>query len=236
MDGKSWRIEQSVATLVDPAWGGGAATIDLANPSRGLVGVPGVSGAVLGIQAASASATELRLADAYVRGADLVARFTPSTNFPFGTEVYWRVGRRPEPPTIELIASVQTDLLDTHPKLMTRSVVGSSSVSPIVEQDGVIDAASELDQDMPKAVGCLAGAGPVWVEFAHPSDRREALLEAARHPGDTVSIGWRLFSAFLEKGVIRRARITAALLSSADPTTVGALYRRFATQAPPLTA
>ncbi len=62
--------------------------------------------------------------DVHVRSADLVASYAPSRGWPYGAQIYWRVWI-PEQAAVlaavELIVSVQTNLLDSHPRLMARS-------------------------------------------------------------------------------------------------------------------
>lgn len=98
---------------------------------------------------------------------------------------------------IETCVSVQTDLLDSHPKLD-------------IETD-CLDIDSIVPAD-PYGKDTVAGAGSAPISVAKASDcQTSVLLSQQDHPFTTnhstdMQLRLRLFGDFLEKGVIRRAR------------------------------
>ena len=254
MNTTAWRLDGHLATLA--SHGG---SINLARPEQGLTGLAAIDGKLLGIRPAIDGADTLQLEDAYARGNDLVAHFKPTDSFPFRTEVYWRVEPTDSSASelrLSLIVSVQTDLLDTQPLLDIVSTLNVSTInstqttllSPFADGAGSADGTGDWQvvpdsQPNTQAQALLvelpqqAGA---WFEAIHPSDRSEALLacQTTELPtgGPATQVQWRLFSHFLEKGVIRRARVTAALLAAKSAREQAATYyQAFAQQAPPLT-
>lgn len=235
-----WQLEDSVASLAGTDW-----TVDVARPGNGLRGesLGGASAAVLAVGPSRPQAEPLELAEVYTRGSDLVASYAPTKNFPFRTELYWRA-EQIQPASdgsndgnaarLTLIASVETDLLDTWPLLSVCSRLEAAAQPLAASETGTLAPAEESNASSV----LIAGDGVAWFEAVHPSDRSEAMLDCEPDAGGSTS-HWRLFSQFLEKGVIRRARVAAALLPSgemADSIEKAAdCYRAFAVAEPPLT-
>lgn len=228
-----WQLEGSTATLGGTDW-----SVDTARPGNGLRGrsLGGESAAVLAIGPSRPEAEPLQLAEVYTRGVDLIADYAPTENFPFHTELYWRAERTATNAAtrLTLIVSVRTDLLDTWPLLSVCSRLEGSAHPLSADDSGVM---SSVDETRATAV-LVTGNNLSWFEAVHPSDRTEALLDCEPDGGGSTS-HWRLFSQFLEKGVIRRARVTAALLSAAEAegslAQAAELHRLFAEAEPPLT-
>lgn len=123
-------------------------------------------------------------------------------------------------------------------------VVGG--LQPRVSPDG-----GSILTPLPAAGGDSVGDTPrAWLEAVHPSDQAEAQLEtlplagaadtqagaAADTNASTAGHRWRLFERFLEKGVIRRARLSAALVAGDQIAEQAAQLREeFGRQEPPLT-
>jgi hypothetical protein len=169
----------------------------------------------------TAAAWPLRTAEFYVRGDDLVASYEPATDWPFSPQLYWQAGPLRQlvgvRASLSLLVSVQTQLLDTCPRIGVASQLPPGEVLLISssETDGnrseVIT--DRRDVQEPVEVSCvvvrLRECQITYVEIAAPSDFHELHVRAE---DSGASIEWRLFSEFLEKGVIRRARVHAALL------------------------
>jgi hypothetical protein len=153
------------------------------------------------------------LVEQYARGNDLVASYAASDTYPFGCQVYWSVGSCGEGLSLELLVSVQTDLLDTHP------VVHVAGPQPLGSSDTLVVDGDEL---------LAATTGDAMLVLGvHPSDGGECDRAAENR--------WQLFAHFLEKGVIRRARLFAALVPAHDPSLAREAYRQFLRKPLPLT-
>lgn len=163
------------------------------------------------------------LADAYVRGRDLVARYEPLPSWPIGLELYWRVVESTESRfTLDLQISVNTGLLDGDPQLATRT-----------ELRAVVPRHETADNPLPSGMAvCKTSDDGLYAEMIHPTDFCGQRIE--RSGGDTI-IEHSVFRERLEKGVIRRARLRAALLSApASQQEALALYEQFAAEDPDL--
>jgi len=142
----------------------------------------------------------LPLVEAYVRGDDLVATFGPSDSFPFTTELYWTARTLESQPTpvvaLSLLVSVRTDLLDTHPELNVVTSAPRKAMRTLPTGDG------------PLFVSPLREAVTL-VDFAPEEDCTKQAEQESK--SGATDIERTLFSHFLEKGVIRRARLLAVL-------------------------
>ncbi len=163
----------------------------------------------------------LPLTDVYTRGPDLVASYGPTDDWPYAPIIYWQAN----PLTVidgvcaslSFLISVQTHLLDTHPRICVGTEVdcqeqlrffwadGERSEVVPFEPNGTID---------PRGTMCgvlrRLNNGLSYLEIVPTTDFRKAQL-ATKSPGHSQLV-WQLFAEFLEKGVIRRARIHAAIL------------------------
>lgn len=205
-----WRLDGAAADFL-PLDG----KLTLEQPAEGVALARG--GSVLGVCPAVDGAA-FPLLDAYVRGIDLVARYGPCEAFPFRTEVYWRAAEA----GLQLIVSVETDLLDTHPVIGVRSVMPADRAGSSAPTDGLLV--------------CPLESGRAWCEAVHPSDRQEADLVIHAAEEGAVAWEWTLFARFLEKGVIRRARLAGATLPDGRRETASRWLDDLATQPIPLTA
>jgi len=229
-----WRLEGTVATL-----SAAGLSIAIDRPAEGVRGVPGACGTVLGIEPVVEGSTALLLdqsTTAYVRGDDLVAQYKPTRDFPFRSEIYWRWRTSPVP-GLQLIVSVETDLLDTQPELRITTQTGAATCQALAAEGDRLAANDSPETETIDAALLQLPTGERWLEMVHPSDRSEAGFSRMAEPAGDEAICWNLFAQFLEKGVIRRARLAASLLSPSDNiATASASYANFASQPPPLTA
>jgi hypothetical protein len=204
------------------------ASIDFTNPEHSLKSWP------------------LAIADAYVRGNDLVTSYRPCDEWPYAPQLYWQAGAldlvEGTLASLSQLVSVQTHLLNTHPKIQVASQVLSSEAFFItVREDGAanIDPVKQKASIMPSGTTCcvlwrLPAAAETYVEVVSGNDVQA--IEIAANPQSGWSVRWHLFAEFLEKGVIRRARVHGTLLPRANDTEIALECCRAAEQCPlPLT-
>ncbi|HEY2827022.1 MAG TPA: hypothetical protein VGJ04_05420 [Pirellulales bacterium] len=158
----------------------------------------------------------------------------------------------------DLILSSNTSLLDSDPQSNIRSlipnisdvlqVVRADTTQLLAEQIAMVPKPSDSLQTITatpedRAAGCfitrLDGVPYSYVEMVHPADfhRSTLTLTKSRQTDETSSlIKHQLFHERLEKGVILRARLRAALVDSQqDEAAALAAYNHFAAAEPPLT-
>jgi hypothetical protein len=174
------------------------------------------------LERSDASGWPLAVADFYVRGQDLVATYQPTNAWPYAPQIYWQANPLPAATgtlaSMSLLVSVQTQLLDTHPKIMVASRVPSSELYHVSIGDDRRPKTELVEGDRtfaPGGASCcilrrLLTAPLSYVEFAPSTDFQQ--LSCSPGPSGKLSAEWHLFSEFLEKGVIRRARVHGALL------------------------
>jgi hypothetical protein len=162
------------------------------------------------------------VADAYIRGADLVATYQPTTDWPFSPQVYWRIDRADAAEQLasqNLLVSVQTHLLETWPRISIVSQLHADElriVSPRATGDAESRSLSQGDHVFcpSTSMGCivrrLAGSDISYLEIMPPSDYRE--LRISWSADGACLADWLLFADFLEKGVIWRARLQSLLV------------------------
>lgn len=231
----AWQARGSSAQLQHR---GLAASVDLQSPHEGLgaISVFGgrISGNVLGIGFVPGVTDSPPLAERYPRGSDLIVAYEQSDAFPFRATLYWRavdVSTSLTAVAVDLIVSVQTNLLDLTPQLRTISrLKGAEALTvPLEGRDG---RGAETAEG-----GCvafrLAELATTYVEMIHPSDWRGV---ETKEEGDCVELRWPLVGHFMEKGVIRRLRVRGIFLQGTpDDGVIHDLYAQFASSPPPLT-
>lgn len=265
----AWTLSSGEARLEERAL---RATIDPANPQRGLV-APAIhsrpiEGRLLSISRAEpASATganasqdsaasdwPLPLAETYVRGGDLVASYNASEEWPYAPQIYWSAGvlndSQGAAASIAILLSVQTHLLDTYPCIQIVTELPSAeicSVRSIAEpRPEVVPIPPGPNMAMAPGVEpcCVLWrpAGEAWsyAEVMQASDFRQVELQHAPTPsasGGKCCVRWHCFADFLEKGVIRRARLFGFSLPRENDAALAAACCRSLDQLPlPLTA
>ncbi|HEX4415619.1 MAG TPA: hypothetical protein VH107_18445 [Lacipirellulaceae bacterium] len=166
----------------------------------------------------------LAVDDFYIRGNDLVATYHPADAWPYAPQIYWQA----QPASASMVAfasmsllvSVQTQLLDTHPKIIVASAVPSSELYYVSLGGGQAPRIELIKSDPtygPSGGSCcivrrLLTAPLSYVEFMPSTDFQQ--LKCSSGPRGKAFVQWHLFSEFLEKGVIQRARVHGALLPS----------------------
>lgn len=190
---------EGAVNLAEPASGVANVCIERHLVAHRLLGVGGDD---------ETTAADWPIADAYVRGRDLVVVYGPTPARPFTVEVYWSVVDEPRARlALEVVVSVQTELLECHPQF---------SVSSLVPAQAHSERAIVANQPRPLAI---VPATRNWslAELAPRADfpPAEVALEAIG-----IATRWRLEQEFMEKGVIRRVRVRALMLPADDAVTL----------------
>lgn len=213
--------------------------IDLAVPQAGLEVVrPGatVPDRLLGIELDPAGGCT----DAWCRGSDVTAVYETRDGGRLRATAMWRA----QPAWLdaatgvwcrEIVVSAQTSLLESMPRINISADVVGDRLIPLTYHAGNLDLSPAPDRE---PHGCLvAGPGDLAVVFlVHPVDARGV---TARADAGRVHIAARLFPTAVEKGVLLRSRVIAAIGPARDATAPGswlpALATAFAASPPVLT-
>ncbi len=186
------------------------------------------------------------LAEAYVRGADLVANYATTAVARFRPQVYWCYRRTSNAVGIELVLSMQTDLLDSRPILETATDLPNGSIQvATASQPAQFRDPAAVSNESETSLDCSSASlllfrfaeSPVsYVEMIYPTDQGGFRLASRAD----ASQGWRcqfhLLDEPLEKGVIRRARVAGWFLPrEQDRLAAAALFQDFLQSSPPLT-
>jgi hypothetical protein len=229
-----WRYDRRshLARLDCGDWRG---EVDLARADRGLI---------LSHVAAGGSSLQLFQldernlagsppADAYVRGADLFAAYDSREDRPVGVSAYWRVELAEDWLICHHIVSLQTPLLETYPDVVVRSSFPYARFRSL----GQSDWRSELDSAASIARGTLVAdldGASVLLLAPSPTDHRDCVIEMDP-AAQCARVTHQLVAGFLEKGVIRRYRLMAAIGRDASERMLNELYERFVAGPLPLT-
>jgi hypothetical protein len=195
-----------------------------------------------------AALAQWKLEEAYVRGADLVTTYAKTPPYHVAPQAYWRATWIAEWQSVklELVLSVQTDLLDSQPKCTIESGGQATSLWLAGEFNGSAFREWSATASLPPLASDAAPqlfvirnevAGFSYAELVHPSDFVAASIDAdLGTTGGIYSVRSTLFPERLEKGVIRRARIAGWFLPLAnDLTAAAALAQDFVGEPLPLT-
>jgi hypothetical protein len=171
--------------------------------------------------------------EAYVRQSDLISDFAQTRHDQFSFQTYFRV--LPESSEwllgLEVWLSVQTDLLDSCPAMELVSIVPNGfwttqSLSSSPGGDAIWLASSRDNRYTSMSVAAMV----------HPLDAAETMrVEGNAIAEDALQL--RYFSHFMEKGVIRRARMRFYLSrrEAFDVESISQLYESFTQSELPLT-
>ena len=201
--------------------------IDLTQPSRGLTGIRVDGAAIVGsLMGVDVSSTETRgtsadepwtIADAYVRGRDLVVSYREPRELPFNLQLYWRAIEAADgAPTVELICSVQTPLWEAHPQVTVSSSAFAREAKVLGE-----------------GLSCVSESGAVYYEATRPGDFTATAAETDRRFSGAF---WNFGPQFMEKGVIRRLQVRGAFGSDDARSELAKLRAELAGEEPALTA
>jgi hypothetical protein len=257
MSSPAWQIDRHRAQLHLPHL---KATIDLAQPAQGLVALRVGSdrletARVLGLEVPSLAAGGAGLlAECRACGWCLTASYRESQDWPVRLRAAWRASgastSTDEAPaanaplaTIELVVSVETQVLDSRPQLTVGSALPTADVSRLIDAPtlrfetlaGQVPCAIERDGRPACLLFRLPGSDLSYAEMVHPFDFVGDRLEGGMGSQPRVRVGHRLFDGRLEKGVILRARVRGVFLQRRhDARTAAKLYAAFARAEPPL--
>lgn len=206
------------------------ASLDLAVPGAGLTVAE--ADHMLGLDL-RAPRDDARLVDHWVRGVDCVAVYEPADPRQLRATAMWR-SLGGEPPAWELVVSAQTSLVESDSTVAVRCALAAGDVLVGRHANGRVVWSSSGTGVLPPEATCLlvrrdATAALVAV---HPTDARRI---ATRLEDRRLAVTCWLFSAALEKGVLLRSRVLAAVGPAADATWAEALVAGFAASPPPLT-
>ena len=230
-----------------------SATIDLHRPDLGLSRLnadqnPFAGASLLGLACRANGAPLGELAESYQRGHDLIAVFRQPPNQAVRVDAVWRAAMESRVAVVrglvDLIVSVQTDLLDSCPEVVVCSAIPSAEVlRPTdagwlkIELDSEVNT-TPLRITRDEGPGCLVFRVPdadfTYAEMVHPADFQESQLSGSGNVS-TRHVSHRLFVERLEKGVILRGRVRGILVDRRDDLRLAAeCYAAFAEAEPPL--
>ena len=220
-----WSLRGNVAELNCGKLSG---RIDASRPNAGLhdVAVDGAQQTIDLLRAYRSDITNdkswpLPVAESYVRGNDLVASYQATDDWPFSPQLYWRADSLRSVggvlASVSLLVSVQTHLLDTVPQIAVTSQMPCDETLFVSASGGAHPSAVPIDssQMIPITnedccvVSRLRHVPLSYVEIMPAGDFHAIRLG---NEGEGAAFEWRLFDEFLEKGVIRRARVHAAIV------------------------
>lgn len=213
------------------------AEIDLDRPRRGiaLAGSAGTTAdAILGLDLRSDS----RLADHWMRGDDVTAIYETVDARRLRTTAMWRLAPSDGATRAwELVVSSQTSLLQSDSFVAVVSEIDGGVTLWGTFRNGDVHwraaPSPEATCVLVQRCGPSGSAGTSVLVAAHPDDARRVTL--GKDGGRTVIECW-LFSTALEKGVLLRSRVLAAVGPTADATEWATrLTNTFAASPPMLT-
>ena len=239
--GTPWQLQSDQAQL---KVGQFSACVDLANPQIGLQQIncdeSVLAGQFLGISAGKLESSQSLVVDeAFTRGTDLIACFAETKAQPYSLEVYWRAFKQDRSYVVDLLLSVETNLLESFPSLLTQTQLVAEETCTVTS-DGTAELITDFAQVSPiQEAACLILRPPnskwSYVEMPHPEDLGETT--ASRDEQGRTTIRRILAGSFMEKGVIRRLRIRGAVVPRKDDVQLATqLLNGLVTEAPPLTA
>lgn len=211
--------------------------IDLTQPSRGLTAIRVDGAAIVGsLMGVDVSSTETRgtsadepwtIADAYIRGRDLVATYREPRELPFNLQLYWRtIDAADGTPMIDLICSVQTPLWEAHPGVKVESTVFENRSYSKCGDD-----AGTLRFDL------MVAASPQSGTYVETSRKGDFNIPEGVAKQVTSCKHWQYGPQFMEKGVIRRLQLRGAFVTGGNMKQFALkLAEELAAEEPALTA
>jgi len=231
----AWAISSGCATSL---LAGPRSSIDLDQPAAGIQLWRQTSEPqrLLGLDVDAACVRR----DAWCRGGDVTAVYEPIGGAPLRATAMWRAtppwcdaAFAPHVWRRELVVSAQTPLLEATPRIAVTADVAGRNPTPVTVRPGGLTASGP---DEPVHGFLVPGPGDSLLLFlVHPMDARSIDLQTL---GDRVGLEARLFPEAVEKGVLLRSRVIAAI-GTADgqgiPGWADSLAGDFAASEPVLT-
>jgi hypothetical protein len=189
----------------------------------------------------------IEIKERYVRGCDFIATYARTDDFPVAPQFYWRAAQHASHSAvqIQMILSVQTDLLDSHPE----ASVNSFALESQLFHASKLHAAAFEELMSSNALAASGGGASREHLFVFRNENLGLSYAQMVHPSDFVAVDWRveqsrpplvsstLFPESLEKGVIRRARISGWFLPAENDLAAAVqLAQQFVDEPLPLTA
>jgi hypothetical protein len=220
-----WHVAEPIARVRLERF---TAAIDPLHPGAGLhdveiEGVPLPEFNALGVQLPGIAPETV---ESYTRAGDLIVTYAAVPAPQMRTQLYWRSlahERRGAVAALVLVASVQTDLLDSRASLVVGTQLVASEVyqltdpasgkfTSIVPPSGSPEAAES--PDWPRCYLCrLPGRKYSYAEMVPSGEEGRSHWEGWLHGADyRLQLRHELFARPLEKGVILRARVLGVLL------------------------
>ena len=225
-----WQLQTDKATLVTNDW---QAELDPRAPQTGMrldrmqQNSPTSIGQILRVTPKPSHSYNIH--EAYVRENDLIVRYEQSGDDLYTFQLNWRhlPSSIPGAFAMELWISVQTSLLDTHPTIDVRSRAADAMWHGLTLDD------LSIEKSDITAIGLFKKSGVTSILMIQPSDARQAKRVRDKNEDFT----WRMFGEFMEKGVIRRARLCfLSVPGEVSRYTITKEYRAFMDSPLPLTA
>jgi len=253
-----WTLDSAaaIATLDIPGLSG---TVDLGQPAAGfrLKSLQGHSvesfKSLLAIDLGQpgSGGSRGRPTEFFVRGCDLIATY-PESDRQIRSQIYWRAipatATSPEF-GLEVMASLQTDLLDSDPRFVARTELAATTVEQLREGDPrqlqplSFDSVAGVCELRPPPAALLFRSTDfplAYLEIPFHGDAVATRLARQASPGGEkprIRVEHDLLHEFLEKGVIRRCRLRGLFVpaSGGDPL-AREVVERFHQAELPLTA
>jgi hypothetical protein len=208
MNDQFWTLEESLATASNPR---GGLRVDPLNPQQPLEllsAQTGIAWSALSLRPQPSHS--LQVEEAYVRGSDLIIRYRETAGDLFSFQLNWRLVD--SGPTaawgVELWVSIQTSYLDTAPAFELTSVLPDAPWQLLRHHELITNA--EPSEGV-AALLAVPHASLACAWLIEPGDQLQFQLHS--QPAEAAQRG-QLFGAFLEKGVIRRARMRFLMIES----------------------
>jgi hypothetical protein len=187
------------------------------------------------------------ISECYVRGADLIATYEASASRAVRSQIYWRMldADGEMAVGVEVLVSVETDLLDSDPSTIVSSALPAAQV--LVLRDAAPPAFEVVDptergsdalvgDGIQVVLARLQGCPFSYVEMISPTDCDRSAISLDSTSSGMVRVDHVCFAERLEKGVIRRSRLRGYfVLREQDTDIANQLRVQFAESEPPLT-
>lgn len=220
-----WTITGSIARR-------GEATVDLTAPAAGLA-LAATDDRLLGLGLGIGD--RIAPADQWQRADDMVAVYDVDDGRRLRATALWRW--LPGPPAAwELVVSAQTSLLESDPRMAVQCDLAAGTITwGRRGENGIIWTPLGPEEECPSEAECILVERPAdtVIIAAHPGDLRR--FDLVRLDG-RLRVACRLFATTLEKGVLLRSRVRAAIGPAAARGEAAAIMAGLAAAPLPLTS
>ena len=221
-----WQLETGQASVEKDHW---HVELDPRDPKAGLKIRHASKQLGHFLRVAPKPSHSFNIQEAYVRQNDLIVRYEQSGDDLYTVQLNWRKldCAIPNALALELWISVQTTLLDTHPTIEVCSSTPDAQWHGLTLNDLSIETSDTV------VIGLVKTSGVTAMVMIESSDA----LQANRILGRSNDFTWKILGEFMEKGVIRRARLRIfAVAGEFARSKIAKQYRLFTDSPLPLTA